>query len=130
MAEELEEGQGGRANQVPRALLLAFAPLDKRALGIACGVVCGLIVFLATVVLLITHDRGPLGPNLGLLSQYFWGYSVSWGGALIGLLWGSLLGFVVGWFLALLRNLVLALYLFSVKARADIEQYRDFLDHV
>ncbi|MBI2956063.1 MAG: hypothetical protein HYY26_02000 [Acidobacteria bacterium] len=119
------------AEALPRPVLLAFAPLDKKALGMACGLVCGAVVFFATVFLLLTAEPGrEVGPRLGLLSQYFLGYSVTWGGSLVGLLWGFATGFVAGWFVALVRNVILALYLLVVRARADAEQYRDFLDHV
>jgi hypothetical protein len=42
----------------------------------------------------------------------------------------GLTGFVLGWFLALVRNLVVALILFAVRTRAELDQTRDFLDHV
>lgn len=120
----------GGPEEVPRSLLLAFAPLHKAGLGAACAFVCGLLVFFVTAFLIVTHSGGPLGPHLGLLSQFFLGYSVTWEGALVGLLWGSALGFVVGWMFAFVRNLVLALYLILIRARADVDEYRDFLDHI
>lgn len=128
MGQESFETANEQAEPVPRKLILAFAPLHKTALGIAFGSVCGILVFVGTAVVLLAPLARP--PNLGLLSQYLIGYSVSWKGAVIGLLWGGLLGFLVGWLIAFLRNLVLAFYLFLVKARAEVNQYRDFLDHI
>lgn len=112
---------------VPRQLLLVFAPLHKRAMGVALGAVTGLIVLLATLAMVV-HGGG--GYPLSLLGEYFYGYTVSWPGALIGLAWGFLTGFVFGWFFAFCRNLVIALWLFVVRTRAELAQSRDFVDHI
>lgn len=97
-------------------LIQAFARLKPDAFGISCGAVAGVLLFAATAVLLI---KGPqmrggvevLGPNLGLLSNYLPGYSVSWGGAVIGLAWGFGLGFLAGYVLAGFLNFHHAVYL-------------------
>ena len=121
--------KSGEAETVPPAILLAFAPIHKVGLGVACGLLSGLLLFLATAVLILRG--GPVvGPNLLLLSNYFPGFSVDWPGAVIGFLWAAAAGFVVGWLVAFLRNLLLALYLFLIKARTEMAQYGDFLDHI
>ncbi len=117
-------------HEIPQQLFFAFAPLDKIALGASCALVCGLLVFLATASLIVAHHHGPPGPTLGLLGEYFLGYTVSWKGAPIGLVWGGVLGYVAGWLFAFIRNFALALYLFMIKTRAEADQYRDFLDHI
>jgi len=114
---------------LPPRLLLAFAPLHKRALGLAFGTAAGLIVFAVTVVhLLFVRPRDAL--NLYLLREYFYGYDVSWTGALVGAWWGFFTGFVAGWFLAFGRNFALALSLFITRTRAELRESRDFLDHI
>jgi hypothetical protein len=114
---------------VPPKLLLAFAPLHKRALGLALGTACALIMFAVTAVnLLFVRPRDAL--NLYLLGQYFYGYTVSWRGAFIGAWWGFFTGFVAGWFLAFGRNFALALSLFITRTRAELRETRDFLDHI
>jgi len=108
-------------------LLLAFAPLHKRAFGTAIGVVAGLLLFVVTVYqVLIT----PEGGSTALLSQYFQGYAVSWKGALVGLAWGFGVGFVMGWFVAFVRNLVIATSVFITRTRQELRATRDFLDHI
>jgi len=116
-------------NKVSKALLAAFAPLHRLAMGVAAGVVLGGLVFLMTASVLI---RGPYQgwPNLALLGHYFLGYTVTWFGALIGLLWGFAVGFLMGWGFALLRNFAVWAWLLVVRSRAEMEQYDDFLDHV
>lgn len=111
-----------------RPLLRAFAPLHKTALGIASGVVLGGLVSAVTLATVIL-GRYP-SPNLDLMSQFFWGYSVSWRGAFIGLLWGLALGFLLGWGFALVRNVAVWIWLTVIRSRAEMEEYSDFLDHL
>lgn len=110
----------------PSATLL-FAPVDKRAFGVAIGTVTGLGIFAVTAVDLL---RGYPWRGLRLLAQYFVGYSLTWEGALIGLLWGFAVGFCAGWFVAFTRNLALAISLFIIRTRAELNTTRDFLDHI
>ena len=48
----------------------------------------------------------------------------------MGAAWGFLVGFVVGWFTAFVRNLVLAVSIFAARTRAEMTATRDFLDHI
>lgn len=114
------------AEPIPDALVLAFAPLHKRAFGIAVGAAAGLLFFLVTAVELL---RG-VDIGLYLLGEYFYGYTVSWTGALIGLLWGFVVGFVAGWFIAFCRNLALAISIFISRTRGELDATADFLDHI
>jgi len=84
----------------------AFAPYDAHALGTAVGSVIGVLLFLATVVLLLAGGD-PLGPNLSLLGSYLVGFKVSWAGAFIGFVEGALGGFAFGFSLAKLINWVI-----------------------
>ena len=117
----------GNPDQPP--LLLAFGPLHRRALGFAVGVVMGGLLFLATLVVMLRKGVDNT-IELELLNQFFWGYSVSPVGAFIGLLWGFTTGFVLGWTLAVLRNLIVWVWLTAVRSRAEMDQYSDFLDHL
>ena len=98
-----------------RLLVYAFARLHPLALGIALGTVTAASLFLATAVLLVRaaiwppHDEN-VGPLLGLLSNYFPGYAVSWPGALVGLAYGFVLGFGLGVLVACIVNLNHHLY--------------------
>lgn len=74
--------------------------LNAKALGLVFGIVCGLVVFVATNWLVI-KGGDPVGPHLELLSQYFIGYSVTFAGSFVGLLYGfalgTLSGSLIGW---------------------------------
>lgn len=109
-------------------LTMAFAPIHKLALGLAMGIVGGALLALVTSVHVILFPNG--GPYLGLLSQYFYGYSVTPLGAMMGLFWGFVTGFVAGWFLAFVCNLAVTVTIFALRTRAELEQTNDFLDHI
>lgn len=106
----------------------AFLPLHKTAFGVATAVVAATAVFLATALYLIRAPQP--GFNLALLGQYFSGYTVSWPGAFIGAAWAGFSGFVLGWFLAFSRNLLLGVMLFAMRRRAEWDQTKDLLDHL
>jgi hypothetical protein len=124
--QPLRQAEAGE--EMPRAATLLFAPIDKRAFGVAIGIATGLVIFAMTAVDLVLHD--PPWQGLNLLNEYFAGYSVSWSGALIGLAWGAAVGFCAGWFVAFTRNFVLAVSLFILQTRAELDETRDFLDHI
>lgn len=83
----------------------AIARLRAGVMAVVFGMVGGFGLFAATVWLLI---RG--GPNVGqhlrLLVNYFPGYSVTWQGAIIGLVYGTLVGAGIGWMVAWIYNRV------------------------
>ncbi|MCA0374543.1 MAG: hypothetical protein LCH84_02665 [Gemmatimonadetes bacterium] len=114
--------------QLQRQLALAFAPLDKRALGLAMGITVALLVVVATVlsIVLDPQQRFPLY----LLQNYFYGYALTWTGVVVGAWWGFVAGFAWGWFAAFARNLVLAVWLMTIRIRNDFSTSRDFLDHL
>ncbi len=115
--------------KLPEPVLLAFAPLHRVALGVAAGTVYGGIMFLLTEILVLKGGY-PLGPNLALLGEFFFGYSVSFVGGFVGLAWGFAVGFVLGWGFAVAHNLAIWIWLLVIRSQAEMEQYGDFLDHL
>ena len=113
---------------LPAELVFAFQPLDRRAFGIAVGVAAALSIFLLTIAGILLDPEGRT--RLILLAQYFYGYEVSWTGAVIGALWAFGVGFVAGWFVAFVRNFTLAAWIFLTHTRAELSATRDFLDHI
>ena len=110
-------------------LLRAFAPLHSVALGLAGGVVVSALLSIITVVLLLRGTDEAITAG-SLLGQFLWGYSVSVRGIFIGLIWGVVIGFVMGYGFALLRNAAVWLWLTLIRSRAEMDQYSDFLDHL
>ena len=115
--------------QLPSPLLLAFAPMHRTAMGVAFGVAFGGLLFVMTMALVIKGGY-PVGPNLALLGQFLFGYTVTFFGAFVGLLWGFGVGFLLGWGFAVVRNLVIWSWLVVIRSRAEMDEYGDFLDHM
>ena len=85
------------------AIAIAIARLRAGIMAIVCGLLAGSGLLVATVWLVL---RG--GPNVGqhlvLLRNYLPGYTVTWSGALLGFVYGLLLGGVLGWLTAWVYN--------------------------
>jgi hypothetical protein len=118
------EAPAGLADEL---IEVAFARLDPVALGVAVSAVAGLGFFLAVASLLLKGWE-TVSPNLVVLENYFIGFSPTWAGALVGLVEAGLLGFVLGFFVAGLRNWGLAGYAALLKRRAEAQSGRDILD--
>ena len=116
------------SSDLPRALVLAFAPIHKSYFGIACGAALAVAVAALTLIHLLRSPE--TGYPLSLLAAYFAGYTVSVSGAAIGALWAGFAGFVGGWFLAFCRNFAIAVTIFLIRTRASLAANRDFLDHI
>lgn len=106
----------------------ALARMDKLGFATALGSVSGLLIFLATILLILKGSQ-TVGPNLQLLSQYLFGYTVTVKGAFIGMAYSFSWGFLFGWLFAYLRNLFIAFFIYRVKRKAELLKFRDFLDH-
>lgn len=89
-------------------LSAVFAKMDVFGLAVAAGVLCAVGLSLATAVLLLQSvpEHYPVGPHLSALADYLPGYSVSWGGAVVGAGYGFLAGAVAGFACAVYWNLV------------------------
>ncbi len=73
--------------------------LDANVSGIVTGLLCGVGLFLATNWLVLKGGV-KVGEHLSLLSQYFPGYRVTFGGSLIGFAYAFISGFVGGYSVA------------------------------
>jgi hypothetical protein len=104
-----------------------FQRAHKSALGFAFGLICGGLLFVITAVHVALHVNGL---PLYLLSQYFRGYAVSWPGAFVGLAWGFAVGFVGGWLLGFVHNFTVGVWLLVIRARRDLRQTGNVLDHI
>jgi hypothetical protein len=76
----------------------AVVRLNARAWGLTGGVVMGLGLFGATIILLLqgAPDGQHVGPTLGLLGFFLPGYSVSFLGSLIGFVYMFVIGYALG----------------------------------
>ncbi|MBD3383811.1 FAD-dependent oxidoreductase [candidate division KSB1 bacterium] len=103
-----------------------FAYLDAPALGISIAVVFAFLVFMVTLVAWLVHEK-PLISALSLLNNYLVGYRVSPFGAVLGGIETGILGFVLGYIFAGLRNLGIKLYAKRTKKYFESLQHKDIL---
>jgi hypothetical protein len=106
-----------------------FVKLDRVAFGLSVGAASGLVLLLATLFVVL-GDKPFVRPILGLLGQYFPGYSVTPSGTVVGLAYGFIVGFVGGWSFAFLRNACLFLWVAVLRRRANYHLLRRFFEFV
>lgn len=90
--------------KVPEVLInVRMLRLNAAMHGISTGIIFGLGLFVATNWLVLAG--GPVvGPHLALLGEFLVGYRVSFVGSLIGLGYGLVVGFAMGYVVALTYN--------------------------
>ena len=76
-------------------VLSAAIRVNTIIMAVAFGVLGGALLWLSTVILLLRGGHY-VGMHLSLLSVFFPGYSVTWSGAWIGLIWGIAAGALSG----------------------------------
>jgi hypothetical protein len=84
-------------------VLTRLLRLNATVQGIATGIIAGLVVFIATN-LLVLKGGDVVGPHLSLLGQFFIGYRVTFVGSLIGFAYALVFGFAGGYFVARIYN--------------------------
>jgi hypothetical protein len=78
--------------------------LNAKAFSLAAGIVWGIVVFLATNISVLRHG----GQTLSRLGQIYPGYSVTFVGSIVGLIWGFVSMALLGWLFAWLYNMFVA----------------------
>jgi hypothetical protein len=101
-----------------------FPRIHAGALGAAVGLTAGVALCLLTVVEVLLDSEMPLG----LLSWYLIGYHPTWSGALVGLAWGTVIGFAAGWLLGTVHNATIGAWVLVLRARTDLSRTRNVLD--
>lgn len=97
-----------RADQGDAMLARAVLRLNANILGLAFGLIAGLSIFLVTNFLIL-KGGAVVGPHLGLLRNFFPFYSVTFPGSIVGFFWGLVSGYLAGFVIASLYNLVVKL---------------------
>lgn len=86
--------------QEQKAVRREMLRLNSKAWGVATGLLAGLTLFIATIVLVIKGGEN-VGQHLGLLGVYMPGYRVTVVGAFLGFVYlfvfGYALGRLIGW---------------------------------
>ena len=127
--QEYHEEIEARAEEVDERIAEIFPRIDGVALGVASGTVSGLLLFLATMILVLNGGL-VVGPHLHLLGQFLPGYSLTPAGSALGLIYGLGVGFLAGWSFAFLRNVSLFLSLAVLRRRAQLQLLKRFLEFI
>jgi len=117
MSQEKDNGHLSPEEEkaIEAIVLTRLMRMNATANGIVLGIVFGLIIFIATIWLVI--KGGPVvGPNLALLGHFFIGYDVTGIGSLVGLVYGFITGFIIGYFVSIIYNWVVDLRIKNHKA--------------
>ena len=83
----------------------ALLRLNARVWGITVGLIAGLLLFVATNVLVL-RGGDVVGPHLGLLGVFLPGYSVTFLGSLIGFVYAFVIGYALGRLVGAVYNAV------------------------
>lgn len=86
-----------------RVVRRTIARIHEQGWGIAVGLLCAVGIFLATNILVL-RGGAVVGPHLGLLRWYFPGYTVTFGGSLIGAVYAFVFGYGIGRAIASVYN--------------------------
>ncbi len=83
----------------------AVVVLNAKLMGTVLGLLLGIGLFLATNFLVLKGGEN-VGEHLGLLAQFFPGYTVTFLGSIIGFFYAFVLGFAMGAVLGIVYNKV------------------------
>jgi len=90
-----------------RVVARATLSMNAQAWGVSFGALCGIALFLATLILVVRG--GPnVGQHLGLLSVYLPGYRVTVLGAFIGFVYMFVIGYALGRLIGMIYNFIAA----------------------
>lgn len=90
-------------SELEQVILTQVMRMNATINGIVAGLLVGCLIMIPTVWLVIKGGE-VVGPHLGLLGQFFAGYSVTWFGSVIGFGYGFMLGFAIGYFVSFMYN--------------------------
>jgi hypothetical protein len=90
------------------AVMTQILHLNATINGVVLGMALGFLIFIATIWLVLKGGY-VVGPNLALIGQFFYGYSVTFVGSLIGFGYGFLSGFLFGYVVSTVYNWIVDL---------------------
>jgi hypothetical protein len=98
----------GNEKELETVILVRAVRLNAVVTGLVTGLMAGLALFVATNWLVV-KGGAVVGPHLVLLNQFFLGYRITFRGSLIGFAWAFALGFVAGFAMVRIYNLLVGL---------------------
>lgn len=104
-SERTSSDERARALREEQLIKHAVVRLNGHVLGFVLGAICALVLFAATIWLVIKGGE-VVGPHLGLLGNYFIGYSVTVTGSIVGGLYAFVLGYICGLIISSVYNFI------------------------
>ncbi len=92
-------------NEEAQELRRVTLRLNAQAWGVSFGLLFGLGIFVATI-LLVAKGGPNVGQHLSLLREYFPGYRVTVAGAFLGFIYAFVIGYALGRIIGAVYNLV------------------------
>lgn len=105
LQHQIEMTKPVRADIEEKLIRQAVLRLNVHVLGFVVGFVAALIIFVATNWLVLKGGE-VVGPHLGLLDNFFIGYSVTFLGSLVGAAYAFVLGYIGGLLIGWIYNKV------------------------
>ncbi|MEZ5428804.1 MAG: hypothetical protein R2747_21345 [Pyrinomonadaceae bacterium] len=103
--QQIELSKNDPVDSEEEILKHAILRLNGQVVGIVLGLIGALVIFVATNWLVLKGGE-VVGPHLGLLDQFFIGYSVTFVGSLVGALYGFIVGYVGGLLIGWIYNAI------------------------
>ncbi len=107
-ARQIKMSNPPRTDREDELLRKAVLHLNGHILGFIFGIVAALVIFAATNWLVFKGGE-VVGPHLGLLAQFFIGYSVTFWGSFIGAIYGFVCGYLSGLIIGFVYNAIVFL---------------------
>lgn len=97
-------------NDEAQAIKIIAAVTKIKTIVFACvtALICGVMLFVMTAWLVL-KGGADVGAHLKLLSHYFPGYTITWGGSFVGFFYAALIGIVGGGFVGAVYNRIVHL---------------------
>lgn len=108
LEQQIAMTKPGNASAEEELIKSAVLRLNGHILGFVMGVIAALAVFVATNWLVLKGGE-VVGPHLGLLDQFFIGYSVTFVGSLVGAAYSFVIGYLAGLMIGWIYNSVVFL---------------------
>ena len=94
--------------ELESVVLVRAIRLNAVVAGLVTGLMAGLALFIVTNWLVLKGGR-IVGPHLLLLNQFFPGYRMTFQGSLVGFAWAFVVGFVAGFAVVRVYNVLVDL---------------------
>jgi hypothetical protein len=124
---DLQSGSERTGGIRRESLLLVAGRLDVVALGVSVGLAAGIFIAGLTVATLVRGSNQATAV-VSLFGAYFFGYTVSWAGAVVGFVYAFVAGFSIGAAAAALRNLGVSSALAVARTEAELTALHEGLD--